>query len=106
VTDSEALHDANGSLTDTYNVLGLVQGAGLVKESEPDNVAFELVTGLDNLVYRYQGEYAFNVGVKGFQWDVTNGGVNPTDSDLSTATNWDKVATSYKDCAGIRIKVE
>jgi len=106
VTDSSALTDANGSATDTYNVLGLVGGAGTVKETEPDNVAFDLVTGLDNLVYRYQGEYAYNVGVKGFQWDTSNGGVNPTDTSVGTATNWDKVANSYKDCAGVRIKVQ
>ena len=106
VTDSAALTDANGSATDTYNVLGLVAGAGTVKESEPDNVAFQMITGKDNLVYRYQGEYAFNVGVRGFQWDVSNGGSNPTDATLSTATNWDKVANDVKDCAGVRIVVE
>ena len=106
VTDDAALKDDNGSATDTYNVLGLVAGAGTVKETEPDNVAFELVTGLDNLVYRWQGEYAFNVGVKGCQWDTSNGGVNPTDADLGTATNWDKVANDVKDMAGVRIVVQ
>lgn len=106
VTDSSALHDDNGSLTDTYNVLGLVAGGATVKETEPDTVAFELVTGLDNLVYRYQGEYAFNTGVKGFQWDVTNGGSNPTDADLGTSSNWDKVANDIKDLAGVKVLVQ
>lgn len=106
VTDSPALRDDNGSLPVTYNVLGLVAGAGTVKETEPDNVAFDLVTGKQNLVYRYQGEYAFNVGVKGFKWDDSVGGINPTDASLATATNWIKVATDIKDCAGVRIVVQ
>lgn len=106
VTDDSALKNDNGSLAATYNVLGLVEGAGTVKESEPDNVAFKLITGLNNLVYRYQGEYAFNVGVKGFQWDTSDGGENPSDSDLGSSSNWDKVATDTKSLAGVRIEVE
>ena len=47
-----------------------------------------------------------DVGVKGFQWDTGNGGVNPTDANVGTSTNWDKVLTSIKDCAGVRIVVQ
>lgn len=106
VTDSESLHDANGTGTDTYNVLGLVAGALTVTESEQDRVIGEFVTGYEQLAWRVQGETAFNVNVKGFKWDVTNGGGNPTDASIATTTNWDQVATSYKDCAGVRIIVQ
>jgi hypothetical protein len=102
VTDSGALTDANGSLTDTYNSLGLVPGAIQIVQSEPETiVSAELVTGLHNLVYRFQAEWAFNVAVKGFQWDVANGGANPTDAALQTATNWDQIETSDKTLAGV-----
>lgn len=103
VTDSSYLTDANGSLTDTYNTLGLVAGACEVVESEPEELVLDKITGYQNLIYRLQGEYALSFGLKGFTWDTSNGGANPTDATLVTGTNWDKVATSVKDTAGIRI---
>jgi len=106
VTDAPALTDANGSATDTYNILGLVRGAAGVVESEAEDIEFQVVTGKEQLIGRLQGEYAFNVGVKGFQWDVTNGAGNPTDATLATTTNWDKVANDNKDLAGVRIKTQ
>lgn len=106
VTDSDALHDPNGSATDTYNILGLVPGAGVIKESEERNIVSDIVTGLENLVIRLQGEYAFNLGLKGYAWDVTNGGANPSDAAIATGTNWDKVATDNKSTAGFRIKTQ
>lgn len=102
--DAPALTDANGSLIDTYNTLALVNDAIVVEESEnPPTVAFDLVTGLDNLIYRFQAEYAYNITVKGVKWDVTNGGANPTDAALGTTTNWDLAVTSFKNGAGIRV---
>lgn len=106
VTDAAALWDLNGSATDTYNVLGLVPGAALVKQSEAQEVISQVITGKENIIMRVQGEYAFNVNVKGFAWDVTAGGANPDDTAMATSTNWDKVATSIKSCAGVLIKVQ
>lgn len=108
VIDSPALFNANTSVStdDNYSVLGLVRGAVTVKESEQREVYSEVVTGLENLIMRVQGEYAFNVGVKGFKWDTTNGATNPTDAALATSTNWDKVATSNKSLAGFRVLVK
>jgi hypothetical protein len=91
---------------DKYYTLGLVQGGAVVKESEERNIVSFLVTGLENLVLRVQGEYAYNLGLKGFTWDVTNGGVNPDDTTLATASNWDMVATEAKQLAGIRIRTQ
>lgn len=105
VTDSDALFDDNGSATDTYNILGLVPGAGVIKESEERQIVSDIITGLENLVIRLQGEYAYNLGLKGYTWDVTNGGANPSDAAVATGTNWDKVATDNKSTAGIKVKV-
>ena len=62
------------------------------------------VTGLENLVVRLQGEFAYNLGVKGFKWDTANGGANPSDAAVGTGTNWDAAVSSYKDYAGIVIQ--
>jgi hypothetical protein len=103
VTDDAALWDLNGSGTDTYNTLGLVENAVMIEENDDARQMLRLVDGLEQLVYRFQGEDSFNVGVKGFKWDTTNGGSNPTVAAMSTSTNWDAAVTSDKDKCGIRI---
>lgn len=103
VTDCDALWVGADSSSTTYQTLGLVSGGIVVTESEGEEIAFERITGLENLVYRLQGEYAFNVGIKGFAWDTTNGGANPTDNNLGLASNWDLEFAQVKNCAGVRI---
>ncbi len=76
VTDDPALKTPGSP--NTYSVLALVEGAADVYESEEREIASELVTGKENLVLRIQGEYAFTLRLKGYTWDVTNGGANPT----------------------------
>lgn len=101
VTDSASLLVAG--TPDLYRTLGLVDDAIVIENSEQQELAFTLVTGLENLVHRMQGEFAYNIGLKGFKWDVANGGANPNSTAIATATNWDKVATSYKDLGGVSI---
>lgn len=104
VTDSAPLLTAG--TPDEYSILGLVEGAAVIKESEERYITSDEVTGLENLVLRIQGEYAFNLGLKGYTWDVTNGGANPSDAAIGTGTNWDKTATDNKSTAGILIQVQ
>lgn len=101
VTDSPAL--LGGSPTDYYT-LGLVNDAAQVEDSEETTIKTDLITGQENLIVRYQGEFAYNVGVRGFTWDVANGGANPSDSALGTGSNWDAVMSSFKDFAGVVIQ--
>lgn len=104
VTDAAALLDANGSLTDTYNTLCLVPSAIMIEESEPDTVYLDpLVGGKENIVMEYQAEFAYNITIKGFKWDVSNGGANPTDATLGTQSNWDLWAGDTKQTAGARL---
>lgn len=105
VTDSASLI-ATGDTPDSYFVLGLAVGGIQLTDTEPTDVVIDDVTGLAQLVRRYQGEYAFNIGLKGFQYDVANGGANPDASALGTGTNWDKVATDNKDLAGVVLKCQ
>jgi hypothetical protein len=87
-------------------VLGLTEDACTISESEERNIVSELVTGKENLIMRIQGEYAFNVNVKGCAWDLTNGGTNPSATALATSSNWDQVVSDVKSLGGIRILVK
>lgn len=106
VTDSDALKVAGGSgsgaYTD-YHILGLTANGLVVENTETERVVIDEVTGLENLVIRLQGEYAYNLGVKGYKYD-TAVGANPNDTNLGTSTTWDKAVTDSKDVAGIIIQ--
>jgi hypothetical protein len=67
-----------GSSATTYDVLGLVENSVEVAESEERDIISQPVTGLENLVDRIQGEYAFNLRVKGCAYDTAQG-ANPLD---------------------------
>jgi hypothetical protein len=98
VTDSASL--VNGGV---YTTLGLTEDAVVLEDSEQESMMGDLITGKDNLVVRLQGEFAYNIGVKGCAWDVANGGVNPDDTALGTGTNWDSVMDNNKDLPGIAL---
>ena len=102
VTDSPALIDLNGSATDTYTVLGLTKGALNVIQSEQSDMESAVITGFDNLIYRVQGESAFNIEVKGMQY-VEATGANPTDATLGTTSSWAQVVSSMKSGPGVRV---
>ena len=102
VTDSTSLSSVLASPDVTnYFTLGLVAGAVEVENTEEQEVVVEDVTGYENLIVRFQGEYAYNLGVKGFQWDVGNGGINPTATNVGLGTNWDTIMTDVKNRAGV-----
>jgi arsenate reductase-like glutaredoxin family protein len=101
VTDSSSLLVAG--TPDLYRTIGLVDGGIDLTNSEEQTVITDLVTGLENIVARLQGEFAYNLGIMGAKWDITNGGANPSSGALSTATNWDQYCTSMKDSAGVVI---
>lgn len=105
VTDCNGLIDFPAT-PDTYHVLGLVPGA-LQVEQNNDFIANEATTnGQENILRTWQAEWSYNVGVKGYTWDKTNGGKSPSDAALATSTNWDKYATSDKDGPGVILKVD
>ena len=98
VTDSSSL--IISGTANQYITLGLVPGAVTVRESEQKTLVSELVTGYENLTYRIQGEYAITVGVMGFDF---TGSANPNDAAIGSSANWSQVATSTKDCGGVRM---
>lgn len=106
VTDSAALTgvDASSPQNTTYFTLGLTAEAVVLEDSEEELIYTDIITGRENVVARMQGEFAYNVKCRGFKWDVSNGGVNPSNTALATSTNWDKAMTDDKDLAGVVIE--
>ena len=101
ITDSPSLYlDA---ATDLYYTLGFVPGGAIVEDNGDFFANTETTNGDENINRTWQAEFTYNLGLKGFQWDKTNGGKSPTDAEVATATNWDKVATSTKNLGGVRV---
>lgn len=108
ISDSAALislNEPSSSASDTYHVIGLTEDAIQLKESEERDAVLDPVTGLENLVLRWQGEYAFNIGLKGYAYDTTAGN-NPTDATLASSANWTKVVSNDKDTLGVMLNVK
>lgn len=105
ISDSPALFNATPN-PDQYNTLGLVPGAIRVEQNGDFTDNLSTLNGDENIQRNYQAEWTYELGVKGFAWDKTNGGKAPNDAALAVATNWDRFATSVKDLAGVFIKTQ
>ena len=84
-----------------YHVLGLTPGAVVVEANQDFRFNVDTRNGSENILATWQAQWTENIGLKGFDYDTANGGRNPTQATLMTGTNWDKKATSVKDCAGV-----
>ena len=102
VTDSEALiiEDGVSAGVDSYITLGLTEDAIVVNQSEEQTVVTDLVTGLNNLVLRLQGEYAMSIRIKGYSY---TGAAAPDDSVLGNGANWTYRMADVKSGPGICI---
>jgi len=101
VSDIAGLIDAGSP--NKYHTLALTRNAISVEESEGREIASDLVLGLEQMAMRYQGEYAYNVGLKGYSWNIAGGGKNPTAGALTTEANWLPIATDDKNTGGVRL---
>lgn len=99
VTDAPALY-ATGT-PNLQKVLGLVSGAATVTDAGDVITNIDTVNGKERIETTMQVDYTFGLGLKGYTWDEANGGKSPTDAELATGTNWDKVATDIKHTAGV-----
>lgn len=101
VTDSPALRESPSTTTNDAKILSLVAGALTVYDGSDLITNVQTTNGKLRIETTFQADYSFGVAVKGYQWDTANGGKSPTDAELATGSNWDKVATSYKHTAGV-----
>ncbi len=99
VTDAPALRET-GTGAD-QKVLSLVNGGVIVHDAGDLITNIETNNGSQRIQTTMQADYTFGLGLKGYAWDVTNGGKSPTDAELATGSNWDKIATSLKHTAGV-----
>lgn len=84
-------------------VLSLATGAATVFDGGDVISNIETTNGQTRIETTMQVDYTFGLGLKGYAWDEANGGKSPTDADLATGTNWDKVATDIKHTAGVAV---
>lgn len=101
ITDAPALFTAAaGEDPAKRRVLSLVAGAATVTDSRDIISNIQTTNGKQRIETTLQIDYTFGLGLKGYTWDETNGGKSPTDAELATGSNWDKVVTSIKHTAG------
>lgn len=100
VTDAPALDEAGVTGGDT-KVLGLVRDAAIVHNGNDMVTNIETSNGKERIETTFQADYTFGLGLKGYAWDTGNGQASPTDAEIATGSNWDKVATSIKHTAGV-----
>lgn len=101
VTDAPALRETGTGADE--KVLGLVTDAAIVHDA--GDLISNIVTsnGKDRIETTFQADYTFGLGLKGYAWDTGNGGKSPTDVEIATGGNWDKIATSIKHTAGVLV---
>lgn len=99
VTDAPALFVAG--TPDKEKVLSLVSGAAVVSDGSDLITNVQTSNGKERIETTMQADYTFGLGIKGYTWDVANGGKSPTDTEIATGTNWDLVANSLKASAGV-----
>lgn len=99
ITDAPALATAGAPGVD--RVLGLTAGAAIVHDAGDIVSNIDTVNGNTRIVTTMQVDYSFGLRLKGYKWDVANGGKTPTDAEIATGTNWDLNATDIKQTAGV-----
>ncbi|HBN9494955.1 TPA: hypothetical protein L3876_006356 [Pseudomonas aeruginosa] len=99
ITDAAALFESG--TPDKQKVLSLADGAAMVMDGSDLITNIETTNGNQRIETTMQSDYSFGLGLKGYTWDVTNGGKSPTDAELATGSNWDLVANSIKATAGV-----
>jgi hypothetical protein len=99
VTDADALTVDSPA---KYNVLGLTRGGALVY-SQPSSLVVNTERSNGDTVIKtsMQADYNFGLRLKGYKWDIANGGQTPSDAEVATGSNWDLAATSIKSTAGV-----
>ncbi|HWK70028.1 MAG TPA: major capsid protein [Burkholderiaceae bacterium] len=104
VTDAPALYSA--AVTDPaapakQRVLSLADSAAIVHDGSDIVTNVESSNGKDRIETTFQADYTFALGLKGYAWDIANGGKSPTDAEIATGSNWDQFVTSVKHTAGV-----
>ena len=98
VSDIPALYEA-GTPNKT-KVLSVVSEGIQVSDNSDLIANMQTNNGQTRIETTWQADYTFNLKLKGFAWDVTNGGSSPNDAALGTGTNWDIAVSDNKHTLG------
>ena len=98
VSDIPALYVA-GTPNKT-KVLSVTAGGIVVSNSSDIITNMDTTNGQTRIETTWQADYTFGLQLKGYAWDVANGGASPLDAELFTGTNWDIAVTSNKHTLG------
>lgn len=99
VTDAPALYAAG--TPNKQKVLSLASGGITVMDGSDVITNIDTRNGQTRIETTMQADYTFGLGLKGYAWDTASGGKSPTDAELATGANWDKVVTDIKHTAGV-----
>lgn len=98
ISDIPALYEAG--TPNKSKVLSVVAN-GIIVDNASDIISnVDTSNGNTRIQTTWQADYTFGLKLKGYSWDVANGGKSPLDAELFTATNWDKAVTENKHTLG------
>lgn len=98
ISDIPALYEA-GTPNKT-KVLSVVAN-GIIVDNASDIISnIDTSNGSTRIQTTWQADYSFGLKLKGYSWDVANGGKSPLDAELFTALNWDKAVAENKHTLG------
>lgn len=98
ISDIPALYEAG--TTNKSKVLSVVAN-GIIVDNASDIISnVDTSNGNTRIQTTWQADYTFGLKLKGYSWDVANGGKSPLDAELFTATNWDKAVAENKHTLG------
>ncbi len=104
VTDAPALTES-GTPT-VGNTISLASGGIVVTNTTDIITNIETSNGKDRIETTFQGDYTFGLNIKGYAWDMENGGKSPDDTEIGTGTNWDQFVSDIKNTAGTLLKYD
>lgn len=99
VTDAPALYEAG--TPNKQKVLSLADSAAIVHDGSSVITNVNTSNGKERIETTFQADYDFGLGLKGYAWDIANGGKSPTNAELATGSNWDLFVNSVKSSAGV-----
>lgn len=98
ISDIPALYEAGAP--NKSKVLSVVAN-GIIVDNASDIISnVDTSNGNTRIQTTWQADYTFGLKLKGYSWDVANGGKSPLDAELFTATNWDKAVAENKHTLG------
>ena len=101
VSDIPSLFEvAAGGEPNKTKVLSLVDRGIIIDNTSDILTNLDTNNGKTRIETTWQADYTFGAKLKGYAWDIANGGSSPDDAALFTGSNWDSVMASPKHTAG------